>query len=68
MGETWENESHFINMGHTYQNSRTLIYESHRAKWVTFGKMGETLENESHLINMGHTWENGSHLEKMGHT
>ena len=23
MGQTWEEESHFINMGHTYQNCRT---------------------------------------------
>ena len=26
MGHIWENESHFIYMGHTYQNCRTWKY------------------------------------------
>ena len=50
MGQTWEGESHSINMGHTYQNIRTWKYESHWAKWVTFGQMGQTWEGESHSI------------------
>ena len=37
-------------MGHTYQNWRTWKYESHCAKWVTFGQMGQTWEGESHSI------------------
>ena len=40
MGQIWENESHFINMGHTFQNCRTWKCELHWAKWVTLGKMG----------------------------
>ena len=58
MGQTWEGESHSINMGHTYKNCRTWKYESHWAKWVTFGQMGQTWKGESHSINMGHTYQN----------
>ena len=76
MGQTWEGESHSINMGHTYQNCRTWKYESHWAKWVTFGQMGQIWEGESHGIkgvkvikivalgSMSHTAQNGSHLAK----
>ena len=55
MGHIWENESHFINMGQTYQNCRTWKYESHweigshLAKWVKLGKMGHICENGSEL-------------------
>ena len=58
MGQTWEGESHFINMGHTYQNCGSWKKESHWAKKVTFGQMGQTWEGESHFINMGHTYQN----------
>ena len=64
MGYIWENESHFINMGQSYQHCRTWKYGSHWAKWVTLkiwvtiGKMGHIWENESHFINMGHTYQN----------
>ena len=49
-----------INMGHTHANYRTLKYESHWAKWVTFFQKGQTLENESHCINMSNTDQNYS--------
>ena len=74
MGQTSEGESHFINMGHTYQNCGTWKQESHWAKWVTFGQMGQNSEGESHLSKlwhlevgvtlgkMGHIWPNGSNL------
>ena len=63
-------------MGHIYQNWRTWKYESHWAKWVTFGQMGQTWEGESHSIKWvtliiivasgttSHTAQNGSHLAK----
>ena len=63
-------------MGHTYQNWRTWRYESHCAKWVTFGQIGQTWEGESHSIKWvtliiivatgttSHTAQNGSHLAK----
>ena len=63
-------------MGHTYQNCRTSKYESHWAKWVTFGQMGQTWEGESHSIkwvtlikivalgSTSHTGQNGTHLAK----
>ena len=63
-------------MGHTYQNWRTWKYESHWAKWVTFGQMDQTWEGESHSIkwvtlikivaleSRSHTGQNGSHLAK----
>ena len=63
-------------MGHTYHNIRIWNYESHCAKWVTFGQMAQTWEGESHSIKMvtlikivalgsrSHTGQNGSHLAK----
>ena len=63
-------------MGHTFKNCRTWKYESHWAKWVTFGQMGQTWEGESHSIkwvtlikivalgSKSHTAQNGSHLAK----
>ena len=54
-------------MGHTHQNCPTLKYESHWAKWVTFGQMGKTLENESLFINMGHTYQNCRTLKYKSH-
>ena len=59
-------------MGHTYQNWRTWKYESHCAKWVTFGQIGQTWEGESHsikwvtliiIVATGTT----SHTAQMGH-
>ena len=76
MGQTWEGESHSINMGHTYKSCRTWKYESQPAKWVKFGQMGQTWEGESHSIkwvtlikivalgSKSHTAQNESHLAK----
>ena len=44
MVQTWENESHFMNMRRIYENSCTWKYQSQWAKWVTFGQMGQTSE------------------------
>ena len=49
MGQIWENESHFINMGHFIKivalesMSHTGQNGSHLAKWVKLGKMSHTL-------------------------
>ena len=67
MGQRWENESHFINMGHTHQNCCTWNYESHWAKWVSSGQMGQIWENESHFINMGQTYQNCPTLKHESH-
>ena len=64
MDQTWEDESHLINMG---QNIRTSKYESQWAKWVTFVQMGQTWENKTHLINMGHTYKNCRTWKKDSH-
>ena len=56
--QTWENESHFINMGHIkivalISMSHTGENGSHLAKWVKL-----SYENESHFLNIGHIYQN----------
>ena len=80
VGQTWENESHFINRGHTHKIVALEVWVTNLKEWVTLYKDGSHSSKLSHLKvwvtlgkmgdmrPMGHTWENESVYKHESHS